>query len=203
MRAAIQEANASSSTDTIFFVIPETDPGFDGASFTINLVSALPDLSTNMTLRGPDANVLTVQRNAAAEFSVFTVTSQGLVSFYGMTISNGSAVNGGGINNLDGGTVDVSFCKLLGNTASEDGGGIENDGTGNLNIAYSTLNGNTAAQGGAINNQNRGGLFISNCTSESLEAELTTDQRGIGYARTYDTGVSQRRRRRRHGHRRI
>src|SRR4051812_38630786 len=55
LRAAIQQANASASADVISV----------GVTGTINLGSALPDLSTDVTISGPGESQLTVRRNAA------------------------------------------------------------------------------------------------------------------------------------------
>src|SRR5687767_10368423 len=48
LRAVIAEANALAGTDLISFAIPATDAGCTGGVCTINLQSALPDLSTSM-----------------------------------------------------------------------------------------------------------------------------------------------------------
>ncbi len=74
---------------------------------TIDLLSALPDLSNNITIKGPGASNLTVQRDPSApDFSVFTVDSGKTVSLSSITISGGNAGNGGGIDNS--GTLTVS-----------------------------------------------------------------------------------------------
>ena len=57
-----------------------------------------------------------------AEFRIFTISSGRLVSISGLTISNGSNVNGGGI--LNSGTLTVNNCNLYGNV----GAGIDNAG---------------------------------------------------------------------------
>src|SRR6476659_1723632 len=48
LRAAIEVANGNPNVSTITFNIPTTDPGYNAQthSWTINLGSALPDLST-------------------------------------------------------------------------------------------------------------------------------------------------------------
>src|SRR5438132_3797347 len=53
LRAAIQTANKQSGDDTIEFNIPTSDPGYNSGSWTINLNSALPNLSTNLNINGP------------------------------------------------------------------------------------------------------------------------------------------------------
>src|SRR5262245_3954737 len=68
LRAAIEEANAQPTDDTISFDIPLTDPGYNGTSWTIGLLSVLPDLSTNITVDGPGAGLLTVTRSSTSFF---------------------------------------------------------------------------------------------------------------------------------------
>jgi CSLREA domain-containing protein len=182
LRAAIEYANLNPDVDTITFNIPGTAP------YTINLGSPLPDLSTNININGPGAAKLTVAGNGAPEFGspgsfrVFNVTTSGTVTFSGITIANGGLVrtseNGGGIQNANGGTVNVTNCTLTNNYSGEGdgtnfpfgGGAIYNNGT--LNVTGSTLRRNVAAfadlrgyGGGAILN-NAGTLTIAQTTFE-------------------------------------
>src|SRR5438477_10160063 len=69
LRAAIEYANLNPDVDTITLNIPGTAP------YTINLGSALPDLSTDMNINGPAASKLTVQRNSGSLFRIFNVTT--------------------------------------------------------------------------------------------------------------------------------
>jgi CSLREA domain-containing protein len=166
LRAAIEEANALSSDDTIEFAISTTDPGFDPGSgmSTINLTKALPDLSAPVVIMGPGANLLTVRRTTGGNYGMFIVTTTGAVTLSGMTISNGAAVSGGGILNVNGATVNVSGCALTLNSAGR-GGGVANDGTGRVNIDTSTLDGNSATdRGGGIANRTTGIVSVANST---------------------------------------
>ena len=52
LRAALEAANATASSDTILFRIPATDPGFAGGVFTIRLQSQLPAAQGPTTLDG-------------------------------------------------------------------------------------------------------------------------------------------------------
>jgi hypothetical protein len=75
---------------------------FDSTAFatpqTINLSTALPAISSAMTISGPGADRLTVQRNAATDFRIFTINAGlPIAAFSGMTLSNGQAEFGGGI----------------------------------------------------------------------------------------------------------
>ena len=150
LREAIATANAAPGEHTINFSV----------TGTINLTGALPDIIESVEINGPGSNQLTVRRDTGGGYRIFTVSAgtTGLVSFSGLTISNGSATRGGGIINSSG-TVNVTDCALSGNAADSDnglGGGILN-GSGTVNITGSTLSGNTAGQEG-------GGIFISSGT---------------------------------------
>src|SRR5881392_2494017 len=63
LRQAILDANAMPGDDTITFGT--------AIAGTMNLQSALPDLSSNVDLEGPGANILTVQRSQAAGTAAF------------------------------------------------------------------------------------------------------------------------------------
>ena len=63
LRDAITAANATAGADTIAFSV----------TGTILLESALPNLSDDVTISGPGANVLTVKRDPAAGGGIFTL----------------------------------------------------------------------------------------------------------------------------------
>lgn len=176
LRAAIEVANNNAGNDTIQFNIPTSDPGFDSSTgrWTINLGTALPDLSSNVAINGPGEDKLTVQRSATAgQFGIFNVTAA-VVTLSGITIRNGNYIGagagvlsnnganltinnctlrdnvaasnatGGAIYHGNGGMVSVNNCKLIHNSAAG-GGAIESvSGTGQLSISNSTIDGNTA-----------------------------------------------------------
>ncbi len=98
----------------------------------IDLKTALPNLANNISIQGPGAANLTIQRDpTAVPFSVFTVDSGETVQISGVTISGGD--HGGGL-------------------AGDYGGGIDNLGT--LTVRNSVFSGNTASGGGGIYNGN-------------------------------------------------
>jgi CSLREA domain-containing protein len=176
LRAAIQEANALAGNDVIVFSLPVPS--------TINLTSALPDLSTNINISGPGADKLTVQRSPASgtpQFRIFTVTTTGAVTFSGLTISNGSAPPnnqiGGGIYNASTGTVNVTNSIVSGSVNTYAGGGIYNNGP--LNVTNSTISGNFAVYGGAIFNN----AAVVNVTNSTLVGN-TGSQTGGGILNT-------------------
>src|SRR5438067_238679 len=81
LRAAIQQA---ASGDTINFAAGLT---------TINLMRAELVINKNLTINGPGANLLSVQRNSAGNFRIFDIASDNFnVTISGLTISNGHVV---------------------------------------------------------------------------------------------------------------
>ena len=169
LRAAIQEANAELTDTTITFNIPETDPGYNGISWTIDLLTALPDLSTSVAILGPGADLLTVTRNSDTLFRIFNVTSAVTIKIFGLTVSNGESylAYGGGISNETGGTVNVTNCTLSGNVAyNSDGGAINNKSTGIVNVTNCSLIHNVAqfGNGGGVSNEGSGTVFLLNRT---------------------------------------
>jgi hypothetical protein len=150
LRAAIAQANLDAANDTIDFA--------PSATGTISLSTALPNLSTNVTIAGPGASVLTVARSGSAgtpDFGVFTVSTGSEVAISGLTISGGSV---GGI--LNQGTLTLTNSTVSGNDSLE-GGGIYNRGT--LTVTNSTVSTNHSYfSGGGILNQ--GTLTVTNST---------------------------------------
>ena len=158
LRQAIATAAAG---DTINFAAGLT---------TVNLTSAELLINKNLTINGPGANLLSVQRSAAGgtpDFRIFNIASASLnVSISGLTIANGKLsgfASGGGISNNSTGTVTVTNSTISGNTA-KNGGGIFNNTSAALTITNSTISGNTA-NGNGPGEGDGGGISIpTNCT---------------------------------------
>jgi CSLREA domain-containing protein len=153
LRAAIQEANAFAGTDIIQFNFPSSDPNCTNGVCTITLPSALPDLSTNMSIIGPGADTLVVHANAdqSNPIRVFNVTLAGTVTFTGITISGGALPStgiGAGIQNANSATVNVNSCLVTVNFALNGGGGISNN-AGMVNVNRSTFKSNSTTSAGA------------------------------------------------------
>jgi hypothetical protein len=199
LRAAIQASNGHAGVDGIVFNIPTAGNNCDASgNCTINLGAALPDLSDAVTISGPGPDKLTVKRSTVSgtpQFRIFNVTTTGTVSFSGLTIANGSPVgNGGGIQNVNAGTVNVTNSTLSGNKALSSsnnstfvGGGISNNSTGTINVTNSTLTNNFATASGTngTNSPSGGGIFnagtvnIINSTLDGNRAE-TSDASASG-----------------------
>jgi CSLREA domain-containing protein len=124
---------------------------------TINLLTALPDITRSITIQGTGANLLTVRRdfNAATEFRIFTIPfgiTNG-VAISGMTITGGNAADdlGGGIFSLS--HLALKNVHVYGNIADA-GGGVALAFVGGVftNSAFSgNVSANSANSGGAIN----------------------------------------------------
>ncbi|PYS81809.1 MAG: hypothetical protein DMF67_15400 [Acidobacteria bacterium] len=99
LREAINAANNDFGAETITFNIPTSDPGYDAGTgrYTIKLSFASAEDSNSalyvngdVTITGPGANLLTVQRdNAAPRFRVFRINS-GTVNISGLTVAGSS-----------------------------------------------------------------------------------------------------------------
>ena len=159
LRAAIEVSNNNPGHDTIQFAIPTTDPGFDPATgiYTINLSQALPDLRTNIAILGPGADKLTVAKGTISQFRIFKVNTPGVVTISGLTIANGGADSGSGIQNFSTGVLNVTGCTIRTNGAGgigPHGGGISNETTGTVNVNNSTISQNASAgnHGAGISN---------------------------------------------------
>ncbi len=155
LRDAITLANSYGSGDISFASSITSTPS------TITLGSALPPITaTNINITGPGANLLTISGNK--QYEVFNINSGVTASISGLTIANGNASSGGGINNA--GTLTVSNSAFSGNSAaSAYGGGISNGGT--VTVSNSTFSGNTAGiGGGGISNGSSGIVTVSNST---------------------------------------
>jgi hypothetical protein len=126
----------------------------------INLASSLPGLDNNITIQGPGASSLTVQPATGTVEGIFGIAANVTVSISGLTIANGSADSGGGIDNL--GMATVTNCTLA-NDSAQFGGGIDNSGT--LTVTNCTLANDFASfHGGGIGNGGDGTLTVTNCT---------------------------------------
>ena len=183
LREAINAANANSGADTISFTV----------TGTILLGSALPDLSDDVAISGPGANVLAIKRDAVAGFRIFTISSGKTVTISGLTITNGFepgtailefAGEGGGILNDRGATLTVSSCTISGNSAVGDGGGIFNaPGSGGfttLTINNSTISGNSATfRGGGLFNSANDGLATMTINNSTVSDNSAAHGGGI------------------------
>ena len=132
---------------------------------TINLTSGELLINKNLTINGPGANLLSVQRSAVGgtpAFRIFNITPNSVIAaISGLTIANGnSPSNGGGISNT--GALTISNSTISGNSTGSSGGGIVTSGT--LNVVNSTVSGNSATGGFGGGIYNTGTAQIINST---------------------------------------
>jgi parallel beta-helix repeat protein len=143
LREALEYAQSLTAASTITF-----SPDVFGASpqaITLSLGQlALANRATT-TISGPGANLLAVNGNGLSR--VFDIEG-GSAALSGLTVSGGSADDGGGLRN-EGGTLVLAGVTVSGNTASGNGGGIANV-QGTLTVSGCTVSGNTAATGGGV-----------------------------------------------------
>ena len=135
---------------------------------TIMLGGALPAISNSVTLIGPGAAKLTVQRASTSPFRLFTINSQTHVRITGLTLANGSIAtgNGGAIDNFGALTLDSD--TISGN-AAQDGAGIANEAKASLAINLTVISGNAPSQsGGGIFNDGR--VTVSGRSTLSLNS---------------------------------
>jgi hypothetical protein len=143
LRGAIEEANAVTACTPLTISIKVTG--------TINLASALPDLShPNLTIQGKGANLLDVHRDSLGNFRIFTIPAGKMVAISGLKVSNGDSGNDVGAGIYNAGTLTLTGCSITGNKTQIEGGGIFNDGI--LNLSDSSISNNQASKGGGIFN---------------------------------------------------
>ena len=168
---------AASSGDTINFAAGIT---------TINLTSAELLINKNLTINGPGANLLTVQRSnigpGIPNFRIFHITGNFNVTISGLTITNGIALEdlGGGILNENAGSL-IAGCVISGNAATATGAGGFGGGIYNFNgtvtLTNSTVFANSANNAGGIYNYQGSTMNLINCT---VSGNSASDGGGIG-----------------------
>lgn len=120
-----------------------TDKNFNAKSVTIKGYKPTDTYPVTATLNGNSTgSALTID----AKIAEFPVTIQDL------TITGGSATNGGGINITQGTVKLTDGAKITGNTATSNGGGVYVKSGTTLTVSAGTVQSNTAASGGAIYN---------------------------------------------------
>jgi hypothetical protein len=194
LRQAILDADAAPSPDVIQF-----DPAlFASGPRAINLLSALPAVTDDLTITGPGANELTVNNgtvsvadNRFRTVIVSGLTLKGIFAGTGAFTLLDSAVVGGGIQVDAAGSLAVKRSSITGARQSNSydyGGGITFIQGGSLDLEDSLIaNNSTAASGGGIffyGAVGSGGFTIRNSTI----ANNTAAGAGGALATTYTSG---------------
>ena len=145
LREAIAEANLNNATDTITF-----DPVLVASPVTISLVGTRLDITDDVVITGPGAELLTVNANNLSQ--IFIVGNGVTADISGMSLTGGNAsgefTQGGAI--YSAGNLTLSGVHIYGNYAPFGGAVSGNEVTGALNIINSTIANNTADDVGAI-----------------------------------------------------
>jgi CSLREA domain-containing protein len=196
LRAAVQEADAQPSGNSITIAVP-------AGTFALKR-GVLPLTANTITIQGAGGGATTVDgRNASQVFSVSPAASVtlGQLTIIGGNASLGGGIqnagtlmltnstvtasvaasNGGGIYNQQGGTLTLAGTTVSQNVAGRDGGGIANNG-GTVQLSLSTVSGNKASQaGGGIVNF-FGTVSISQSTIAGNAASGKNSEGGGGIA---------------------
>ena len=174
LKAAIEQANASSGADIILLT--------DG---TYTLFDPLDAISTEISITGnaSDANAVHLTRDeSAALFHILDVTSSGVLTLNSLKISNGDNTFGAGIRNSGTATMQNS---ILTNNQAMIGGGIYNTGT--LTITGSTISNNSVTSSG-------GGIFLQSGTllinRSSIQNNTASGSAGSSGGGIYISGTS-------------
>ena len=99
---------------------------------TIQLTQALPNITADMTINGPGPSLLKIIEGGGSlsSYSDLVVQSGVTATISGLTLTGGTAWDGGGLYDL--GTLTLSDCAITGNTAYWLGGGLFLDGPTSL-----------------------------------------------------------------------
>ncbi len=166
LRAAITQANARDGADTI---------DASGVSGTIELWSALPELTDPVELVGPGPERLTVRRTddvPLLNFRIFNFNRAQEARISGFTLRTGATSGGGG------GAISSVNTKLhardlhLTENAATTGGAVYVNG-GEVLIEESLITGNRATFGGGVSVANGGALTLARSavvTNTAVEA---------------------------------
>src|SRR5438067_2800055 len=172
LRQAINAANQNPGPDTIIFNIPTNNPGFNGAVFTINPLSALPPLTdANTTIDGTTQTAFTGNTNPAGPEVVLNGSQVGFVGGGLVINSSGNIINSLVVNSFNNTGVQISgtgatFNKVTGcylGTNPTGDSAVPNTFDG-LTIAggasNNTIGGSSAAERNLISGNARNGLLI-------------------------------------------
>jgi hypothetical protein len=180
------EIAAASSGDTINF-----SSNLNGQ--TIALTSGPLTLGVNMTIDGLGAGKLTVSGGGTE--GVFVISPGVTAEIDMLTIANGMAVQGAGIDNF--GTLTVDHCTLTDNTAvggsgesttpdAAGGGGIANEVGASLTLTQSVLTNNAAAA--SPGNDSFGGALLNLGSATIANTSFTGNQATGGGSSSYYDG---------------
>lgn len=147
-----QDSGVGSLRDTIASASPGDTIAFaSDVTGTITLTSGTLEITKNVDIEGPGANILSKSGNNAS--TVFTVGSGVTATIAGLTIADGNAGpdgTGGGIDNEEGATLTVTNCTVSGNSAESGDGGISDYGANCDDYLVRTTLANTIVGGNLV-----------------------------------------------------
>lgn len=175
------DAGAGSLRQALIDVALPDKPGMDVINFsptvtgTILLSSAL-SVNSDVDIQGPGANLLSISGNKLSRvFSVSDGTAGSVtVMMANLTIKDGAAISGAGIQVGQNDVVQLTSCWLTGNSATMLGGAIHVVNGGDLQIMSSTLSDNRADFGGGVAFTGAaidGAIELRNCTISGNQAQ--------------------------------
>jgi len=167
LRQAINDANANTDADTINFSI----------TGTITLASSLTQIVYSTTINGPGSENLTVDGASAYRLFFFSgpmVPPSQTFHISGLTLTGGSAAQGGAISLAANQTLTVDSCIISGNEATINGGGISCWGTSTLTIQNCIVSDNDATTSGGGIYSNSSNLTVQNSTISGNDATTTS-----------------------------
>lgn len=178
LRQAILDANAQPGADEVVFA--------DGLQGTIPLTTGQLEITGQLTIAGPGADVLAV--SGGLQSRVFRVSGGAVVSIADLTITQGTATGtigeGGGILNAAS-TLTLTNVTLSGNRAigagppaDGRGGAVANIGGGTLNVVNSHFNGNTAI--GGARGRGNGGAILNLSGHLTVRGSTFTGNQALG-----------------------
>ncbi len=178
----VTSADDDGSSGTLRALIGAASPGstivfdhrLDGR--TIALKQGALEVTKSLDIEGPGAGQLTISGNAAGR--VFDISSGATVTLARLTIADGKASVGGGIDNA--GTLLLDHSTVSNNQAvgGLGGGGILNEAGAILTLEHSALIDNTATAGSDAVDVFGGGLL--NEGSAIVTASTFTGNRALG-----------------------
>lgn len=176
LRQAIIDANNTEGADEIVFSV---------LSGTLTLTTGELSITDSLTIQGTGITVS--GNNSTRVFNVDDGTDEiQQVAIAGLTITNGFADYGGGINNQEQTTITNSI--ITQNVSGPDemtlgtGGGINNRGI--LNLVNSTVSGNSSFTGGGIHNYSGQISIINSTVSGNLATDIGGGIYNGGYSST-------------------
>jgi CSLREA domain-containing protein len=165
LREAINAANAAPGSDTITL-----------SSGTYNLTLGDLTITSTMTITGNGLANTTISSNGTDR--VFDITSTGVATITGVTITNGGNVSiGAGIQNN--GVLTLNNSTVANNTATLEGGGIYNNGT--LTLNNTIVSNNSAGPGVGVGGGISNAASTGNAIATLNQSQVTTNTiNGVG-----------------------